>query len=84
MTIIDPKSGRPVASNGPTGKKFEVIETMHDGAVSWSVTIPAGAPGMTPIEMAHVMSMCLQSVIQNIRVSVEQQKIKAAMQTLNK
>lgn len=82
--IIDPKTGRPTASDGPTGKKFEVVETMKDGVVSWNIVIPAGAPNMETIEMAHVLSMLLQSVVQNIRVSVAQQKIKAAMNTLNK
>ncbi len=83
MTILG-TDGQPTASNGPTGKRFEVVEECHNGAYGWKVILPANAVEMDKLEMAHVMNLVLGSLLQNIRTSVAQQKVKAAMQSINK
>lgn len=78
--IIDPKTGKPTASDGPTGREFGVVEICKDGHYSWQVMIPSGAPSLDKLEMAHVLSLLLQSIIQNLRTNVVQEKVKQAMQ----
>lgn len=82
--IIDPKTGKPTASDGPTGRQFNVMEVAKNGKISWSVIIPSGHIGIDADEMISVMSLLIHTISQQIRTHAAQQKVAGAIQSLNK
>ena len=55
--IIDPKTGQPTASDGPTGRQFNVIEIAKDGKRSWAVLMPSGT---VPVDADEASEFLLQ------------------------
>ena len=76
--------GKPTASDGPTGRQFNIVEVAKEGKKSWAVVIPSGKVPVDADEMISVMALLIHTVSQQIRSMAAQQKVGAALQTLNK
>ena len=80
--MITDAQGRPVASDGPTGKQFNVIEVMKDNKRSWSIMIPSGHPELAADELIAVMGLLIHSLSVQQLAHMATQKVKNVMQNL--
>lgn len=82
--MITDERGRPIASDGPTGRQFNLVEKMSNGKRTWGIVIPSGAVELEADELVQVMGLMIHVLATQQRAHAATQKVNDVMQKLNK